>query len=578
VNPLEAQFLTMLKRQIKVFPGGELQSRPQLFRALAEAFSLRFTVADAIEDSDDPLIVFASNARDLSLADGRTAASFVVMEPMLAAVPRGDSEVRLGHVPGVDLNVSGLKMTEDVSETKALTPERGFEAAAFIGTQPVWTCKTSSPNPHYRAAFGPSELQVGELLVDHVKPGRFLRLLPLVHFLHSVTAPKDFSPIPPMAALVIDDPNLHWPTYGHVHFEEFSRHAQKHNYHVAIGTIPLDTWTAHPSVVEIFKQNPKRLSLLIHGNDHIKLEMSREITEDETLRMLAQSLRRIDTFEARFGLCVARVMEAPFAASNIASVRAMQKLGYDATLMGAEQVLQQSRHDGWPASFGLNTVDLLASGFPGIARLRILGDWKTALLLNACLHQPFVVTTHHQDAAGGLHLYEEAASYINNLGPVRWCDLGTMASALFQTRVSRDTMEARVFARKTSLSVSSAEIRELIVRPMWQGGSKGIIAWGDDTKSLVAEEINDDTVRIQIKGCQKISLVCAATGIIDHEEVPPPRLRPWAYFRRALTATRDRVRPFLVGDQKKKISQMPAASNLTKGLEEHEFLRRGTGH
>src|SRR5205085_11584512 len=139
--------------------------------------------------------------------------------------------------------------------------------------------------------------------------------------------------------------------------------------HVAIGTIPLDTWAAHPSVVQIFKQNPQRLSLLIHGNDHVNLEMSRQMTEDETIRMLAQSLRRIDLFEARYGLSVARVMEAPFAASNIGSVRAMQKLGYDAALMASEQVLQQSRKDCWPASFGLNSVDLLAPGFPGIARL-----------------------------------------------------------------------------------------------------------------------------------------------------------------------------------------------------------------
>jgi hypothetical protein len=230
----------------------------------------------------------------------------------------------------------------------------------------------------------------------------------------------------------------------------------------------------------------------------------------------------------------------------------------------------------------LETVDILADGFPGIARLRILADWKTGALLNACLNQPIVITTHHQDAEGGLHLYEEAANFVNSLGSIRWCDLDTMAKAFFQTRTNCRTMEARVFARRTAVSVASANVEELLVRPMWEGGAKGVQAWGDDGKPLSVAEIDGQSVRIQVKGQQNVAVQCAASGLVDYKTVPAPRLRPWAYFRRALTATRDRVRPFLVGDRKKnhslRPSGVPVAANLTKDLEEHEFLQRETGH
>ena len=49
------------------------------------------------------------------------------------------------------------------------------------------------------------------------------------------------------AAFLVDDPNLHWTSYGHLSYPEIVRHANEHDYHVAMAMVPIDTGAAHPA-------------------------------------------------------------------------------------------------------------------------------------------------------------------------------------------------------------------------------------------------------------------------------------------------------------------------------------------
>ena len=58
---------------------------------------------------------------------------------------------------------------------------------------------------------------------------------------------------------MLDDPNLHWPTYGFLDYAALVGSAKKHNYHVAIATIPLDGWFVHSAVGQLFRENTAHL-------------------------------------------------------------------------------------------------------------------------------------------------------------------------------------------------------------------------------------------------------------------------------------------------------------------------------
>src|SRR3712207_7699471 len=50
-----------------------------------------------------------------------------------------------------------------------------------------------------------------------------------------------WTPAPLRAAIMFDDPNLHWKSYGYIIYPELVEHAKEHNYHAVFATVPLDS-------------------------------------------------------------------------------------------------------------------------------------------------------------------------------------------------------------------------------------------------------------------------------------------------------------------------------------------------
>src|SRR4029077_20347137 len=85
-------------------------------------------------------------------------------------------------------------------------------ALATIDGRPVGGCRTETEL--HVSAFPTEELEPGETLREHLRPGRFMGLVPLLHLLRDVCEGHGWSEEPLQASFVIDDPNLHWPSYG----------------------------------------------------------------------------------------------------------------------------------------------------------------------------------------------------------------------------------------------------------------------------------------------------------------------------------------------------------------------------
>ena len=220
-----------------------------------------------------------------------------------------------------------------------------------------------------------------------------------------MTKTTSWTPPPLRAAFIIDDPNLHWPSYGYVDFLDLARHAHAHRYHASMAIIPLDLWYFDRRAVRIFRESAAELSLVVHGNDHVRAELAQPRPEREALGLVAQALCRVSRFERRTGLQIDRVMVPPHGDCNDTMFDALARAGFDALSWSPKP---SSAISGW------EVADVAPGGLPSIPRT-LLGD-RDDLPFRAYLDQPIVLEGHHTDLADGLDLLQEAAGDVNGLG------------------------------------------------------------------------------------------------------------------------------------------------------------------
>jgi hypothetical protein len=148
----------------------------------------------------------------------------------------------------------------------------------------------------------------GERILRDLFADRALALVALIHFLRSVTQRNSFVQPPLRAALLFDDPNLRWRTYGFIDYERLLEGARTHGYHASMAMVPLDGRLQHRATVDLFRRNPEHLSLVFHGNNHADQELMRSDDDPGALALAAQAMRRAERFESRYGLRMDRVM------------------------------------------------------------------------------------------------------------------------------------------------------------------------------------------------------------------------------------------------------------------------------
>ena len=193
----------------------------------------------------------------------------------------------LGRSDRVDARLRGRALTDHTLSAVASRLPESQELLARDQRGPVWTVE-AAPNVD-AALVSPAELQPGVALRSHLRAGRSLALLPLIHLLRRVTGYDRWIRPGPRAAFLFDDPNLHWRSYGHIRFAELATSARHHRYHAAMGTVPLDAWFAHRGAVRTFAEARESLSLTLHGNDHEFEEFGRTLNPAAAAAVLAQA-------------------------------------------------------------------------------------------------------------------------------------------------------------------------------------------------------------------------------------------------------------------------------------------------
>jgi hypothetical protein len=231
------------------------------------------------------------------------------------------------------------------------------------------------------------------------------------------------------ANFVIDDPALRTGTLG-LDYRRALALAREHCFHLTVATIPRELVLADPEVVDLLRRSGRWLSVCYHGNDHSGYEFYLPQAKGSRYRArplsaqksaLRQAVARGESFAARTGLALDRVMVFPHGVGPPQIFPTLQSLGFlsacnydDRYPLGASV----------PVDFdlGMRAADLAWAGFPLLWR-RGLPDQM--FRLDLFLGRPAITFGHARALGANLDKFVQRADEIHRLGgeEVHWSSL-----------------------------------------------------------------------------------------------------------------------------------------------------------
>ena len=518
-------------RVIGVFPRTAVNARLRLFRALERVLPVRF---EGREPGDfaglDAVVTLSHECSGLGKIERLGVPCLAFHASREATSGRGDNVVELASFSPMDSRLRGRRFTDlDVAGQATLEHRSGDLPLAATSAGPIWALRPEQGANLYLSSVPLARLEDGESIRDYLRCHRFCSLLPLVHLARDVTSGTGWTAPPLRATFIIDDPNLHWPSYGYVRFGDLARHSRAHGYHIAMATIPLDLWYFDRRAVRIFRDNPAALSLVIHGNDHVRNELARPRSKDDALQLLSQALSRVAKFERRSGLRVARVIVPPHGDCSDLMFDALATAGFAAI---AWSPIPRSEISGW------DVAEFSVGGLPSLPR-PLLTDWDD-LPFRAYLDQPIVLEGHHTDLRDGLDVLERTVSQVNGLGDVSWRSPEEIAQTNFSIRKLGDRLHVRLFSRCVRLVVPEEIERVVVEAPAYATQEEDLVAIRSlgPNQEIVSCGLLEDA--IVAPGEVEIRLTRALPADLREAR---SSLSPWPCARRVLTEGRDRTLP-----------------------------------
>lgn len=540
------------RKLIGVFPVGRKSRRPRFFDALERVFPVSFKEFQSGEFGDlDGALLFGATEQLRDEMRARGVPCLAAPDVRSAYLESGADTARVTLAQSSLLNATlrGRALNDTrAARVPPVSVEAGEEVVASHIGSPLWVVRADGRSRMDRVAVSPLASPDGQPLRDQLRQGNFLTLLPIVEFLRSVTAHSTWTNPPLRASFVVDDPNLHWHSYGYLDYPTLLQEARRHGYHVAIAMVPLDGGFARRDVTALFRQAPDSLSLLIHGNNHSRNELEEFNSEELALRVLAQAIRRVAALEKRSGVPISRVMAAPHERCSGEAMSAMFRLGFEGICIDWRYPWR-FRPDPEKMLAGFDQAELLAGGLPLMGR-DYVADSKEGLVFRAYLSQPLLLYGHHQDLGEGLDLLRSAAREVNNLGDVRWCSLSSIARTNYQTQREGATLAVRMLSRRITVDIPKDVTFLRIETPIVHAGTPAaLINVNGQTRPLVSTDSGWRSEPLPIRP-GLVEIILESRSKVDPWSVSSPPRRVWPVVRRVLGESRDRLQPLAIASRR----------------------------
>jgi hypothetical protein len=534
----------MKRTSVGVSPASEFDRQRRLLDALERLFPVTFSAAAELAGAEAVLLLDATRESARKVAQTGIPCYAVVT----TSASNAAATVEFAQNPELEDYLRGLTLTDlERCAVSSLSAVIGETIMATKGGQPFWVHQPAQGQAGAVDLVGLNlpVLAANEYLAASFYREKFLRLLPLIHWLKRITNGIGFEAAPRRACLVFDDPSLPKPTYGCLNFPVLAAHAKEWNYHAVVATVPLSSQRVSRENARLFREQARYISLIIHGNDHVQKELARDYPEPERLAILAQAWRRMADMEQKHGIRIGRIMEAPYGVIAAGMVEPMVRLGYEATLITPGQFLPMNQQSRFPVAIGLAPAECLGAGLCILPRIKLTPYWKTDAVLALLLGQPIIIVGHHYDAAGGLELMREIATTLNHWSGMQWLSLPEIVRSQFQSRLRDGVLTARMGSRRITLDVPPG-VREVVVERPWLNE--------DSAEPLQVRPVDSSATERQWTGGAEVRGISGLSGRIEIQSAVPLALNPalvparpvkfWPLVRRTLMETRDRLYPY----------------------------------
>jgi hypothetical protein len=297
------------------------------------------------------------------------------------------------------------------------------------------------------------------------------------------------------ACLVIDDPLLK-PSYGFVNFRELLGLMEHHRFSTNIAFIPWNWQRSDPEVISLFKDNPKKYSLSIHGCDHTGAEFGSH--DRDALRSKArQATDRMSGHELKTGLRHERIMVFPQGVFSEAAIGVLKHANFTAAVntevVGtAPQTTTVRVCDVWDvAVMGYGSFPIFTRRYPS--------QGVENFAFDILLGKPCIIVIHHDFCRDG---YARLLEFIDKLNALQcslsWRSLGEVVQrSCRQRELSTGVMEVEMYGTELRVKNRSDQRKRFVLRRRESDPSaiKEIRAGADQ----IAWNLSEDHVAFEIE-------------------------------------------------------------------------------
>jgi hypothetical protein len=365
----------------------------------------------------------------------------------------------------------------------------------------------------------------------------FSRLVPHAMALRHIFGEECWRPCRSHASILIDDPLLR-SDYGYLNFASLLRLMEKHNFHTTISFIPHNYRRSSARIIRMFRENPHRLSICFHGNDHTEAELGS--TNTALLNtVLGVAERRMESHEQATGLHCDKVMVFPQDNYSVEAMEVLKSRNFHAASSSPYPV-------GNPVP--LTIADLAQpavvryGGLPLFTRTFIRHNRSQDIAFNLFFGKPILIGEHH-DAFKHPEALLDFVQNVNSLAPgISWSGLESIVdNTMVKRRRPDGAVQVRPYSRNVLITNDSLSAERFSIEWGHVGQSSLIEKVLRDGNCFPDFEFGDAGIRVQAElpaGASQIFSVIYRNG---HAIVENPGL-VWdakVFLRRRLSEVRD---------------------------------------
>jgi hypothetical protein len=290
----------------------------------------------------------------------------------------------------------------------------------------------------------------------------FLSAVPLVLYIKWAFAETCWSALETNACLVIDDPLLK-PRHGFVDFQELLSLMKRHKFSTNIAFIPWNWRRSAPEVVRLFRENPERYSLSVHGCDHTRAEFG-DSSKQRLYWKAQQATERMNRHRSMTGIHYDPVMVFPQGVFSEAAMSALKRTDLVAAVNN--DVISADPHRRAVAIAELWDIAVMGySNFPLFTR-RYPWEGIENFAFDALLGKPAIAVIHHDYCSDHC---ARLLNFIERLNALKiaptWRSLGEVVRrSCRQREVSPGEVEVEMYGTELRIENRSEQLKHFVIK------------------------------------------------------------------------------------------------------------------